>query len=75
MYLPTEVTGVYSVCYMLNIDMFIILYQVCVLCSMSGRQINNAGQYFNNLIIRLLISMIKSTQCTTTSNDHVHVHS
>ena len=27
-YLPTEVTGVYSVCYMLIIDIFIILYQL-----------------------------------------------
>ena len=32
--LPTEVAGVHSVCYMLNMDIFIMLYQVCVIMSM-----------------------------------------
>ena len=32
--LPTQVAGVHSVCYMLNMDIFIMLYQVCVIMSM-----------------------------------------
>ena len=29
-YLPTQVTGVHSVCYMLNIDLFIIVFHICL---------------------------------------------